>query len=209
MTEPGYRALQAHYEACLAEHGDTARGVNWANEADAELRHAVMRELLPPKGEGRISVLDFGCGTSHFYEHLLQHGRTDVDYIGLDISERFVAVSREKFPQNRYVVMDALAEDATLPEADYVVMNGVFTNRTGMSEDAMMDFFERLVAKVFPAARRAIAFNAMTKHGDWERVDLFHLPFDTLAAYLKRAVSRRFVIRNDYGLYDYTAYVYH
>ena len=29
-----------------------------------------------------------------------------------------------------------------------------------------------------------IAFNVMTKHVDWERDDLFHLPFDQLAEWL-------------------------
>ena len=48
----------------------------------------------------------------------------------------------------------------------------------------------------------------MTKHVDWERDDLFHLPFDTLAAVLKKEISRHFVISNDYGLYEYTVYVY-
>jgi hypothetical protein len=119
-----------------------------------------------------------------------------------------VALSREKHPQNRYFCLDVLADDAALPTVDYIVMNGVFTNRTGMSHDEMMAFFTALVTRLFPLAKVAIAFNAMTKHVDWERDDLFHLPFDTLAAFLKRDVSRRFVIRSDYGLYDYTTYVY-
>jgi len=48
----------------------------------------------------------------------------------------------------------------------------------------------------------------MSKHVDWEREDLFHLPFDVLARFLTRMVTRNFVIRNDYGLYEYTTYVY-
>ena len=43
---------------------------------------------------------------------------------------------------------------------------------------------------------------------DWERADLFHVPFDTLARMLKAHASRDFVIRQDYGLYEYTVYVY-
>ena len=49
----------------------------------------------------------------------------------------------------------------------------------------------------------------MSKQVDWERDDLFHLPLDLLADYLTRNLSRHFVIRNDYGLYEYTVYVYH
>jgi hypothetical protein len=43
---------------------------------------------------------------------------------------------------------------------------------------------------------------------DWERDVLFHLPFDAAAAFVSSALSRRFVFRSDYGLYEYTTYVY-
>jgi hypothetical protein len=72
----------------------------------------------------------------------------------------------------------------------------------------MLDYFERTLSATFAKAERGIAFNVMSKHVDWERTDLFHLPFDTLARILIRALTRNFVIRNDYGLYEYTTYVY-
>lgn len=208
MSEPSYLALKHHYEACLAEHGDSHLGVNWSRAEDAEARYAVMLALITPVPGQRVSVLDFGCGASHFYAYLRDQGRDDIDYTGLDISEAFVALSREKYPHNTYMCLDVLDDDTALGTYDYVVLNGVFTNRTGMNAEAMHDFFTRLVTTLFPHVRLAMAFNAMTKHVDWERDDLFHLPFDELAAFLKRDVSRRFTIRSDYGLYDYTTYVY-
>jgi hypothetical protein len=62
---------------------------------------------------------------------------------------------------------------------------------------------------VFAKARAGIAFNVMTAQADWERNDLFHLPLDRLSDFLTRELSRHFVIRNDYGLYEYTTYLYH
>jgi hypothetical protein len=61
---------------------------------------------------------------------------------------------------------------------------------------------------VWARTARGLAFNVMSKHVDWERPDLFHLPFDALAQVLARSLTRNFVIRNDYGLYEYTTYVY-
>jgi hypothetical protein len=72
----------------------------------------------------------------------------------------------------------------------------------------MKDFFEKAIGLLFTKARKGLAFNVMSKHVDWERTDLFHLPYDELAAFLKSKVSRHFVFRADYGLYEYTAYVY-
>ena len=48
----------------------------------------------------------------------------------------------------------------------------------------------------------------MFKLVDWERDDLFHVSIDELGWFLKNNLSRNFVIRNDYKLYEYTTYVY-
>jgi hypothetical protein len=72
----------------------------------------------------------------------------------------------------------------------------------------MLTYFKQLVKRVFAQAEIGIAFNVMSKHVDWERDDLFYLPFDQLAAFLRSEISRNFIFRNDYGLYEYTTYVY-
>ncbi len=48
----------------------------------------------------------------------------------------------------------------------------------------------------------------MSKYLDWERDDLFHLGFDDMASFLDSDISRHFVIRHDYELFEYTVYVY-
>jgi hypothetical protein len=87
-------------------------------------------------------------------------------------------------------------------------MNGVFTEKRGLSQQEMLAYFEALVAAAFRKAGAGLAFNVMSKQVDWERDDLFHLPFDALAGFLASRISRNFVIRHDYGLYEYTVYVY-
>src|SRR5439155_23075753 len=99
-------------------------------------------------------------------------------------------------------------EGATIPNFYYIVMTGVFTEKCELSFDEMFSYFKRLTAKVFEHAEVGIAFNVMSKQVDWERDDLFHLPFDMLASFLSQKLSRNFVIRHDYRLYEYTTYVY-
>jgi SAM-dependent methyltransferase len=209
MTLPRYQTIVEHYEACLRRHGDTHRGVDWPNAEDADTRHRVMLELLSGRPRaGVTSLLDFGCGTSHLYDYMLREGIAGVEYAGLDLSPRFVEVAQAKYPDNRYWCLDALAGDDQLPSFDYVVMNGVFTEKLDLSFDEMLGYFQALVARVWEHATIGIAFNVMSKHVDWERDDLFHLPFDELAGWLVSSISRNFVLRADYGLYEYTTYVY-
>ncbi len=205
-----YRDIVSHYEECLAKHGDSHLGVDWPNREDALKRYRVMLELMPAAAmDGqRPRLLDFGCGASHLYDYMRGVGMASVDYIGLDLSERFVELSRSKYPDNEYVCADVLADPTALPPYDYAVMNGVFTEKRAMSFDEMFAYFERLAVRVFEEAGSGIAFNLMSKHVDWERDDLFHVPLDAAAAFLTRRLTRNYVIRNDYGLYEYTVYVY-
>ena len=203
-----YIEIVEHYEACLAKYGDCHLGVDWPKVQDAETRYRVMLQLIRRPCPTVVTLLDFGCGASHLYEHILANDISAIEYIGLDLSPKFIELSRKKFPHNRYVCADILEDPETVPVSDYIVMNGVFTEKRGLTFDEMLAYFERMLRAAFAKAQIGIAFNVMSKHVDWERDDLFHLPFDTLAPFLKRSLTRNFVIRNDYGLYEYTTYVY-
>lgn len=203
-----YIEIVEHYESCLAKHGDTHLGVDWHKAKDAETRYRVMLELIRKPSPPVVRLLDFGCGASHLYEHILAAGITGIEYAGLDLSAKFVELSRKKFPHNRYICVDILEDPEAVPSCDYIVLNGVFTEKRGLSFDEMLAYFERTLIAVFAKAQLGVAFNVMSKHVDWERDDLFHLPFDTLARFLIASLTRNFVIRNDYGLYEYTTYVY-
>jgi SAM-dependent methyltransferase len=204
-----YLSIVSHYESCLQEHGDTHLGVDWPKADDVDTRHGVMLDVIRPRPSGEVvRLLDFGCGASHLYEYIRANDIDGVDYSGLDLSRRFIDLSESKFPANTYYCADVLDDAVDLPRFDYVVMSGVLTEKRDLSYEEMLAFAKRLIPSVFGLADIGMAFNVMSKHVDWERDDLFHLPFDTLAAFLRSDVSRDFVFRNDYGLYEYTAYVY-
>ena len=208
MDEKRYLGLVAYYESCLERYGDTHLGVDWPKQEDVETRYRVMLELIRARNGERVSLLDFGCGASHLYEYILRTRLHTVEYSGLDLSKRFIELSKKKFPKLQYYCLDILEEGANIPEFDYIVMNGVFTEKLHLSFDEMWTYAKRVIGQVFARARVGIAFNAMSSHVDWQRDDLFHLPLDELAAFLTKEVTRHFVIRNDYGLYEYTTYVY-
>lgn len=207
-----YTQLVDHYEDCLARHGDSHRGVDWPNPHDAQTRYRVMLDVIRLQTEP-VSLLDFGCGAAHLNEYIQAQQRTNIEYAGLDLSAQFVALSQSKFPACRFYHTDLLAdllatETNELPTFDYIILNGVLTEKLQMSFAEMWDYTQRLLRAVFAHARVGIAFNVMSSQVDWERNDLFHLPFDLLASFLTRELSRHFVTRNDYGLYEYTTYVY-
>src|SRR5205823_13316030 len=90
----------------------------------------------------------------------------------------------------------------------FIILNGVFNFKGQNTFEAMRHYFQDLLVHVWPFARRGMAFNVMSKYLDWERDDLFHLGLDDVARFLDSQISRHFTIRHDYGLFEYTVYVY-
>jgi SAM-dependent methyltransferase len=201
-----FAALVAHYEDCFARHGDTPQGVDWPNAEQATMRYRVMAELM--REHEAVSVLDFGCGAGHFLDYLRQSKYRDVAYSGLDLSPKFIELCLRKFPGVPFACLDAMKAEARLPQADYIVLNGVFTERCGVAHDTMFDAMTALLVKLFAHARRGLAFNVMSTHVDWQRDDLFHVAYDRIGRFVVDRLSRHHLIRADYGLFEYTVYVY-
>ena len=205
--DAGYRQIIAHYEACLERHGDSHLGVDWPNAKDAETRYRIMLESIRAPN-APTALLDFGCGAGHLLDFIRRNGPKAVDYRGLDASAKFVDLCRMKFPDTTFYHRDILDDAAGVEPVDYVILNGVLTEKREMSQDAMLAYMETLLSAAWPLARKGMAFNVMSTQVDWQRDDLFHVPFDTMARFVARQLSRHFLFRQDYGLYEFTTYVY-
>ena len=201
--------IVAACEDDLERHGDNYLGVGWTkSKQHADLRYRVMLDVIRGSQDEEVTLLDFGCGASHLFEYMLEQGIACVRYSGLDLSPKFLALSRSKHPSVTYYELDVLEEPHRLPDFDYIILNGIFNYKGELSQEEMVAYCKELLRVVFPKARHAIAFNVMSTQVDWERDDLFHLSFDELASFLNSELSRHFVVRHDYGLYEYTTYVY-
>jgi SAM-dependent methyltransferase len=198
-----------HYEDCLQKHGDSHLGVDWPKIEDVNTRYKVMLDIIKfaEDSSERVSLLDFGCGTGHLLEYISKNKIEHIEYSGLDISEKFISISKQKFSYVDFYCVDILDNSVVLPDFDYVVMNGVFTEKRELNFDEMWEYFCKMLKRVFSLTIKGVAFNVISKAVDWERDDLFHVPLDLLADFLTKHLTRNFIIRNDYGLYEFTTYI--
>ncbi len=227
VNYPSYYEITSCTESYFDRLGDSPLGMGWPNAADALRRYQVMLDVIRAPthnsaGTGNqpqaattlpIRLLDLGCGCGHLYQYLTENtaigSNSPIQYTGIDLSTRFIQHCRARYPQVDFRQADILQNPEVLQQFDYVVINGVFTSRCSMSFEQMWEFVRAMLRTAFEHATHGIAFNTMSKQVDWERDDLFHLPLDVLAGFLCAELSRHFVIRNDYGLYEFTTYVYH
>lgn len=162
-----------HYEKCLEKHGDTHLGVDWPKQQDVDKRYKVMLDVVKFAEENatEVSLLDFGCGAGHLLDFINDHKIVQLNYTGLDISEMFISLCRRKYPQYTFFCADVLDEGITLPHFDYVVLNGVFTEKREMKFEEMWEYFCQMVIRIFSITRKGLAFNVMSNQVDWERED--------------------------------------
>lgn len=203
------RYLAIECEGDLERYGPSWRGVGYTKSAaEAEERYTVMLNVIR-EGSEAVSVLDLGCGLAHMLDHIESNPeRANVGYTGLDISSRYIEAARKRHPEAELILMDVLESDEDLAIFDYVILNGLFNFRGELSQEEMMRYWQAMISVAYRHARRGIAFNVMSKIVEWERDDLFHLPFDEMGGWVGVHVSPDFVIRHDYRAFEYTTYVY-
>ena len=206
-----YLDIAEYYKQCLIEHGDSNLGVNWPNKNDVDIRHEIMLGILQKNQvDTPISLLDFGCGLGHFYEYIKNTNLTNlISYTGVDINVEHIEIVRKKYPNLNWLIADINADSTQIyGKYDYIVCNGVFTVKHTLSQTQMWEFMTNTLKELWNKTNKGIAFNIMSKLVDWERDDLFHVSMDELGLFLKNNLSRNFIIKNDYKLYEYTVYVY-
>jgi SAM-dependent methyltransferase len=202
-----WRIITGHYEGCLRKHGATPAGVDWPSGADLATRYGIMLELMAEAGI-RPQLLDLGCGPGLIVDYLHATGRLDqVSYHGIDLSHEMVEVARARWPEHAFSCRDIISEPMPEQSVDVVIMNGVLTERVTLDVETMTALAKALVMAAFRVARTGIVFNVMNAHVEWHRNDLFYWSFDSLANFLMREVSPHYVLRADYGLYEYSCIV--
>ena len=156
-----HAAVQARYEAFLAEHGpDDSRGVGWSSAWVQTLRFEVLCQVM--EGEAPVSVADFGCGTGALFAHLAARGTPPPlgEYAGYDLVPGMIAAARAAIddPRARFAVGTEVAEDV-----DYVIACGALTMRPGIPDDAWAEHVRDVVRGLWERARRGLAFNLISR----------------------------------------------
>lgn len=200
--------LKSHYQDLFRRHGDSAQAAQHFDEKSQRRRFEVLADSFRDR---KVSVLDVGCGPGHFADYLAARG-LEFTYLGVDLVPEFVAAGKKRLvdrPGVDLLELDFRAQP--LPEGrDYAVLCGVFNNK--LPDNA--DFMKSTLKRMFTAAGKGIAFNALSTYVDYQDPALFYSDPCELLAFCKKELSRSVLLRHDYivkegGIpYEYAMYVY-
>ncbi len=203
------KALAEHYASAFEAHGASPQGVDWGSDPqDHLLRLDRMLDVTrrgAPAGSS-ASLLDVGCGFGSLLDRSLMLG-LPLAYTGIDICEPMVETARQRHPQARWMVGDILAAPV-MDRYDYVVCNGILTQKLGASIRDMDQFLKALVRQMFSLCRVGIAFNVMTSHVNFTAPNLYYRNPAELLAWCMSEISTKVILDHAYPLFEYTVYLY-
>lgn len=205
--DPISEALRQHYSEKFSAHGPSSEGVDWGSDkSKISLRYDKMLHVVSSTYVNKHSLLDVGCG----YGGLLSYAmgkNIDLDYTGIDVAENMIEWARKNFPQNEFVLGDVLDIDFE-KKYDYVVCNGILTQKLETPGLTMDAFAHKLIRRMYELCNEGIVFNVMTTKVNYFSNNLYYRNPAELLAWCISEISSHIKLDHSYPLYEYTIYVY-
>jgi SAM-dependent methyltransferase len=193
------RQTAAYFDKlALSRHPDHTVG-DWGNKIAQLTRFRVLAELATLTN---LSVLDVGCGLTHFADYINSYFE-GIRYTGIDISAKCVEVAQHLYPERDIQHID-LFNYKTDTTFDIVIANGLFYLLKNNSEQQMYSIVQHL----FDLTHFALAFSSLSisddihTNNDEFRADPL-LIFDYC-----RSLTPWVTLRHDYHPGDFIIYMY-
>jgi SAM-dependent methyltransferase len=193
-----------YYSAKLAEHGVTARGVDWNGEESQQLRFEQLCRIIDEPGA--YSINDLGCGYGALFDFLNSRYQS-CTYNGYDVSGEMIRAATTRYGGNPSAKFAVTSEP--LSTADYGVASGIFNVRLGRSDAQWRAYLEATLDILHRTSHRGFAFNCLTSYSDADKMQeyLYYADPCMLFDLCKRRYSRHVALLHDYGLYEFTVLV--
>lgn len=204
---PVSKEFQRHYCETFSSHGPSSLGVDWgADAAKVHLRYDKMLNVLASCTSHGASLLDVGCGYGGLCLYT-QDKHIDIKYTGVDVAQNMIDWAVENVKSGQFHFGDIL--DERLQEKyDYVVCNGILTQKLGVSASGMDEFAKQIIRRMFSLCNIGIAFNVMTTRANYFVDNLYYRDPAELMTWCLSEITRHVVLDHAYPLYEYTLYLY-
>jgi hypothetical protein len=155
-----------------------------------------------------FTIHDIGMGLADFYQFLLnEFPIKKIIYSGSEILEEYVNESKLRFPGNSFYLRD-IAEESFKDKYDYIIMSGLFHQRRDTKIRDWEKFSQIILKNSFEMCNKGIAFNFISPFVDFYQTQVYYCNLPKLLNFINDELSRFFVIKHNYALFEFTVYVY-
>lgn len=201
------KTLHNHYRETFILHGATSKGVDWGDkEWAALLRQSKMLEVIKNTGKSNVSFLDVGCGYGALAD-IIKNKALPIDYTGIEVVQEMLEVAQKNHPNYQFIHGDILK--AEVSRYDYVVCNGILTQKLDTPILEMNKFAQGLIRRLFEICNCGVAFNLMSTFVNFQSDNLYYRNPAELMAWCMSELTPHVRIDCAYELwYEYTVYLY-
>ena len=104
--------------------------------------------------------------------------------------------------------MRDLSEKEVNEKYDYVILSGVFHQMRNISRKDWEDFAYNILSNAFKLCKHGMAFNFISPFVDYYQENVYYCDLMKLLHIINEKMSRFFVIKHNYALYELTIFVY-
>jgi len=72
----------------------------------------------------------------------------------------------------------------------------------------MFFLYKNVLLKIFFLSKKGINFNLLTPFPEWKNKKNYYPQFEIIIKFITKNLSNKFIINHNYGLFEYTVYVY-
>ena len=148
------KIIRNHYESRISPGRENYDILDWSSPAAQQVRFQVLAANVELEGR---TLLDVGCGLGDLWAFLKGQG-IDVEYTGVDISERLLALAQKLHPGGRFCCADVFAANPFGTERfDAVFCSGTFNLYLGNNRE----FLPMALSRLFELSREFVVFNLL------------------------------------------------
>jgi len=188
--------IAQYYDELVEKHGNSHKSCDYGHKESQEKKFKVLLGVFDQKS---IDILDVGCGTGDFYGYLKKKFN-DINYEGIDLSEKMVTLCKSKYGENLFKQKNVLDY---INKKDFIIANGVFYLIRKNPEKNM----QILINYMFSLCCKGVAFNSLSSWATKKEEKEFYAdPLKTLE--FCSTFTHKVVLRHDYLPHDFTIYMY-
>ncbi|QOG12250.1 class I SAM-dependent methyltransferase [Arcobacter sp. FWKO B] len=139
------------YTKAIKEHGISAKGVRWHSKQSQYARFEVLTDFIKNDIKSS-SIIDAGCGFGEYYVYLQNEDMLPMHYIGYDLLEDMILLSKKRFFDIEFKQKDILNDE--LQTADYYVCSGAM-NTLGIFETFLF------IKRCYEVSKKGFVFNLL------------------------------------------------
>lgn len=201
--------LKDHYSKKFEEFGPTPKGVDWGRKEDVTLRYRKIMEVWLNDEQKQIvkpTILDVGCGYGGLFEYC-SNNKLNIIYTGIDVCENMIEYAKSVYHNATFVCDDVFNLNTEL-RYDYIVCNGILTQKLNTSQIDMDDYCQKLISKMFELSNRGIVFNLMSTKVNFIVQNLYYRNPVELFGFCFTQISPKIRIDHSYPLFEYMISIY-